>query len=192
MHRDSPIHKGLVLGPGLVSGTVRVWIPTANSISPMGQVEYKHANTGSALHSSALSDAEASVYTCYVATPLHAGAWFKEVPERSASVFNHWYKTGDPVHDYRAYPEYTPARSSGLPSALSYKSDTPALTLAAVSPTLNQSGGTPLPNYGNLPPGNFPEVQANQWVLVAFINSSIYPYVITAINSEEAWETMLG
>lgn len=85
-----------------------------------------------------------------------------------------------------------PRHSNGLPRALCYNSDTPAQSLAVVSPTLNQSGGTPLPNLGQMPPGNYPRLETNQWVLVAFVNSSIYPVVIASLPSDEAWSVMLG
>ena len=186
------IHKGLVVAFGQHPGLVKVWIPTANSIAPLGNSEYLHQNTGSALTGSALADAIATSYTCRVATPLTAGAWFKEVPEKNASVFNHWYKDGDQIYDYRLALDYIPKHSNGLPRTLCYNSDTPSQSLCVVNPTLNQSGGTPIPNVGNLPPGNYPKLEVNQWVLVAFINSSLYPIVIASLPSQEAWTTMLG
>ena len=186
------IHKGLVVQTGEGPGIVKVWIPTAKSIAPLGNSEYLHQNTGSALAGVSLSDAIATAYTCRVATPLSAGAWFKEVPQKGASVFNHWYKDGDAIHDYRIATDYMPKHTNGLPRTLCYKSDTPSQSLCVVNPTLNQSGGTPLPNLGQIPPGNYPRLEVNQWVLVAFINSSIYPIVIASLPSEEAWSTMLG
>lgn len=190
--KESPIHKGLVVQLGQHPGLVKVWIPTANSIAPFGQSEYVHQNTGSALANVALSDAIATAYTCRVATPLTSGSWFKEVASRGASVFNHWFKDGDDIHDYRIACDYLPKHSNGLPRTLSYNSDTPAQSLCVVNPTLNQSGGTPLPNLGQMPPGNYPRLEVNQWVLVAFINSSIYPVVIASLPSEEAWSVILG
>lgn len=189
---DSPIHKGLVVQVNSQPGMVKVWIPTANSIAPLGQAQYLHANTGSALTGTSLADAIATAYTCRIATPLSAGSWFKEIPERAASVFNHWYKSGDDIHDYRIATEYMPKHTNGLPRTLCYNSDTPAQSLCVVNPTLNQSGGTPLPNTGQMPPGNYPRLEVNQWVLVAFVNSSLYPIVIASLPSDEAWSTMYG
>lgn len=192
MNNDSPIHKGLIVQLGQHPGIVKVWIPTAKSIVPLGMSEYLHENTGSALKDISLSDALATAYTCRVATPLTAGSWFKELPERAASVFNHWFKLGDDVHDYRINTQYLPKHSNGLPRTLCYNSDTPAQSLCVVNPTLNQSGGTPLPNLGQMPPGQYPKLEVNQWVLVAFVNSSIYPIVIASLPSDEAWSVMLG
>lgn len=192
MVNDSPIHKGLVVETGMTPGLVKVWIPTAKSIAPLGFSEYLHENTGSALKDIALSDALATAYTCRVATPLTAGSWFKQLPAKAASVFNHWFRDGDDIHDYRINTEYMPRHSNGLPRTLCYNSDTPAQSLAVVSPTLNQSGGTPLPNLGQMPPGEYPRLETNQWVLVAFVNSSIYPIVIASLPSDEAWSVMLG
>ena len=192
MNTDSPIHKGLIVELGEHPGIVKVWIPTAKSIAPLGKSDYLHENTGSALKNISLSDAKATAYTCRVATPLKAGSWFKEIPERAASVFNHWFKLGDQVHDYRINTQYLPKHSNGLPRTLCLNSDTPAQSLCVVNPTLNQSGGTPLPNLGQLPPGEYPKLEVNQWVLVAFVNSSIYPIVIASLPSDEAWSVMIG
>jgi hypothetical protein len=36
------IHKGLVVQTAAEPGLVKVWIPTANSIAPLGNAEYLH------------------------------------------------------------------------------------------------------------------------------------------------------
>jgi hypothetical protein len=146
------IHKGLIVGNGEHKGIVKVWIPTKDGDVPLGMSEYMHENTGSALSGDALLAAQESATTCRLATPLHGGSWFKEVPSRGASVFDHWYKPGDTIYDYRKV-DYVPRHSNGLPLTLSYDTDTPTSTLAVVNPTLNISGGTPMANLGNMPPG---------------------------------------
>ena len=183
------IHKGLVVGYGKHKGIVKVWIPTKDGDVPLGISEYLHENTGSALSGEALLAAIQSSRQCRIATSLTGGSWFKEVAGKGASVFDHWYKDGDVIYDYRKV-DYAPKHTNGLPLTLSYLSDTPAISLAAVNPTLNQSGGTPLINLGNMPPGDFPVIQTNQWVLVAEINSSQTPFIIGSIPSDEAWEVM--
>lgn len=190
MNTGITIHKGLIVGLGEHPGLVQVWIPTDKGDVPLGISQYLHANTGSALQGDALEAARATAQTCRVATPLKGGAWFKEVPQRSASVFNHWYREGDPIYDYRLV-DYRPSHTNGLPLTLTYHSDTPAQSLCALAPTLNVCGGTPLADMGNIPPGDFPILQTNQWVLVAYINSSNTPFVIGSIPSDEAWKTMV-
>lgn len=189
MSQEIKIYKGLVVGTGEHAGILDVWIPAKEGAVPLGLSEYMHENTGSALSGDALLAAKQSSTKCRLTTPLNGGSWFKEVSSRGASVFDHWYKPGDTIYDYRKV-DYAPRHSNGLPLTLSYLSDTPAISLAAVSPTLNLSGGTPLANLGNMPPGEFPKVQTNQWVLVAEVNSSITPFIIGSIPSDEAWQTM--
>lgn len=189
MNTGITVHKGLVVGYGGHKGKVKVWIPTKDGDVPLGLSEYMHENTGSALEGEALLAAQQSARQCRISTQLTSGAWYKEVPSKGASVFDHWYKDGDTIYDYRKV-DYIPKHSNGLPLTLSYMSDTPAISLAAVNPTLNLSGGTPLANFGNMPPGDFPDVQTNQWVLVAEVNSSQTPFIIGSIPSDEAWETM--
>lgn len=185
--KDSPIHKGLVLRK-LAPGFVKVWIPTANSTVPQGQWNYMYKNTGSALDGKDLQDAIATSYNCRVATPLASGSWMSALVSQGVSLFGTQGK--DKPYDYRIHGSIKSKNERGV-TRIQHATDNPAQHYCAVNYTLGEVGGMPIESIGNMPPGDYPDVQPNQWVLVAFVNSSYHPIVIASLPSEEEWEAVL-
>ena len=185
--KDSPIHKGLVLRK-LAPGFVKVWIPTANSTVPQGQFKFMHANTGSALDGKELQSAIATSYNCRVATPLTQGSWLKDLAGIGASVFGNSDK--DEPYDYRINGSIKSKNERGI-TRISHRTDNPQQNYAACNYTLDEIGGMPIESIGNMPPGDYPDVEPNQWVLVAFVNSSYHPIVIASLPGDQEWEAVL-
>lgn len=185
--KDSPIHKGLVLRK-LSPGLVKVWIPTANSTVPQGQFKFMYSNSGSALDGKQLEMALATSYTCRVATPLSQGSWMRAALDVGASVFGHGDK--DQPYDYRLNGSIKSKIQRGI-TRISHRTDNPQQNYAACNYTLGEVGGMPIESIGNMPPGDFPDIEPNQWVLVAFVNSSYHPIVIASLPGEQEWEAAL-
>jgi phosphomannomutase len=135
-----------------------------------------------------LENAIATSYNCRIATPLGSGAWMTADEGRGASVF------GDPkknqAYDYRIHQSVKAKNDRGT-TRIFLSTNNPAQTYNPCNPSLGEVGGIPIESIGNMPPGNYPNIEPNQWVLVAFINSSFYPIVIASLPSEEEWEAVL-
>lgn len=183
----SPIHKGLVVDK-VAPGLVKVWIPTANCTVPQGQFKFMHSNTGSALADNELQAALDSAYTCRVATPLTEGSWMKSMAGWGASLFGD--DDRDSLYDYRIHGSIKSKNKRGA-TRIAPKTDNPAKNYVACNYTLGEIGGITLQSIGCMPPGVYPDIEPNQWVLVAFVNSSHYPLVICSLPSDEEWETVL-
>ncbi len=184
--KESPIHVGHVLGQ-LQSGKVIVWIPTANSIVPMGFSQYIYQNTGSQLYGQNLNLAKGTSYECLVASPLSSGTSFTPVDHLGASTFDSRYRWGDPIANYVMHPDWTSSRTNGVPPRYTLRTDNPALEMCACVSTLSVAGGNPIPTFKNFPKGIFPRLVPSQKVLVAFYNSSINPIVFASVHSQKEW-----
>ena len=184
---ESPIHKGLIIQEA-EPGYAYVWIPTGKSTVPLGFSEYLYENTGGQLYGNNLSKAISSSYLCRIATNLSAGAWFYANHSKGASVFDDY--DHEAAYDYRAFPEYQTHGNNGMPTNYVLPTDIPSASGAVSVSTLSVVGGNSIPNLGTLPKGDFPMLEANQWVLVAFINSSINPVIFASMPSVEAWNVI--
>lgn len=188
---NNSVHIGMILTM-LNPYTAKVWFPTFGGAVPIGgKWRAKYKNTCSDLDGSALENAEGSTKECFIATKLASGAWFKSLPHLGASVFNNHYKPGDKVYDYNIATDFVPSHSQAIRN-LQYKADNPAQTMCPFSPLLNLSTGTPVPSHGNLPPGTYPQLEENQWVLVIFPDVNVRGIIIASVPSEEELKTMLG
>lgn len=188
---NSNIHKGQIMWVESPS-KIWVWIPTASGITPQGSWDYPGGNMGGSLHGSAYLDAQGTAIPCKLATPLTSGSWFTYVADKDASVFTNKKTIEDEdVVDFRIFPDWLQRFGNGMGN-LQYKSDNPSASLAVCSPTLNQCGGTPIPNTGNVPPGEFPLLNEGQHVLVCFINSSSTPIIIATLPTDREIETTIG
>lgn len=188
---ENSIHKGIVMNK-ISSFLYDVWLPTAGGAIPTtGAWQQLYKNTGSALDGKALIDAENTSRKCILSAPITSGAWFKSVPSLGASVFNNRYKTGDPIYDYMLATDYIPPFSNPI-QPITMASDTPALSMSPCAPTLNISGGMPVPATSNIPPGTFVELEKGQHVLVVFPDGSRYGIILASIPSKEEMIAMLG
>lgn len=187
--KESPIHKGLIVGID-TPPFVYVWIPTANSIVPNGFSQYLYDNTGGQLFGQNLGAAVDTAYKCTVASPLSSGSWFQTNETLGVSVFDNYYRQGDTIYDYRIFPDYMGHRGTSLPQSYTLKTDVPSATGCVCNQSLSLQYGNPTGKFGTIPIGQFPKLQKNQWVLVAFINSSINPVVFASLHSPESWNVL--
>lgn len=188
---NSNIHRGVVLQV-IKPSEILVWIPTKNGSLSIGKFDYLGANTGGVMYGKNLSNSLGTAVKCKICTPLVSGAWFQYSSVHEASAFtNKSNLEQEDFIDLRLNPNWSQRRNNGM-SNLQYKSDTPAVTLSACSPTLNVSGGTPIPNIGNMPPGHFPLLDVGQHVLVAYITSSNIPIIIGTLPTDKEFEATLG
>lgn len=185
--KESPIHKGLVLQK-ISPGLVKVWIPTANSSVPNGSFKYIGSNTGSALSGAQYQRALATSYTCRVATKLTEGSWLKSLGDGARSLFGS--SKHDKPYDYRIYGSTRTNAPRGT-SRISYSTENPAANYVPTCHSLGEIGGTPVESVGNMPPGDYPDIEANQWVLVAFVNASPHPIVFASLPGEQEWQAAL-
>lgn len=184
---ESPIHKGLIISRA-EPGYAYVWIPTGNSTVPIGYSEYLYKNTGGELHGKNLSQAIDSSYLCRIATNLSAGSWFYANHSRGASVFDDY--DHDAAYDYRVFHDYQTHGHNGVPSSYVLPTDTPSATGAVSVSTLSVIGGNQIPKLGTMPKGEYPILEENQWVLVAFLHSSSNPVIFASLPSIEAWNVI--
>lgn len=185
--KNSPIHKGLVLQK-IQPGLVKVWIPTANCSVPTGSFKFIGSNTGSSLSGDEYNKALASSYTCRVATKLTEGSWLKSLGDGITSLFGSSKK--DKPYDYRIFGNTRSQAPKGV-SRISYATDHPAANQCAVNASLGEVGGIPIESVGTMPPGDYPDIEANQWVLVAFVNASPHPIVFASLPGQEEWNSAL-
>lgn len=185
--KESPIHKGLIVGHDL-SNSVYVWIPTANCAVPNGFSQYLYENTGGQLFGDNLGQVIDSAYKCILASPLTSGSWFQSDETLGVSVFDNYYRPGDKIYDYRIFPNYQGHRGSSLNQSYTLKTDVPAASGCILNQTLSLPFGNKTNKLGTIPVGQFPKLQKNQWVLVAFVNSSINPVVFATLHSEAEWD----
>lgn len=75
---------------------------------------------------------------------------------------------------------------------LTYKSSYPSGGLSACAPILNTTDGTPIPNTGNVPVGDFPVLKEGQHVLIAYTYWSQFPLIIGSLPSDKEMEAMHG
>lgn len=184
---ESVIHKGLIVNNITDPGFVYVWIPTGKSVVPDGFSEYLYENTGGNLFGNSLTQAIDSAYKCKIASPLTAGAWFRASASKGGSIFDDY---GDAVYPLTLMGNYQTTGCNGTPETYVMNTDCPAATGAVSVNTLSLAGGITTHRPGTLPKGEFPMLEPNQWVLVAFIHSSSNPVVIASLHSNEAWNTI--
>jgi hypothetical protein len=184
---ESVIHKGLIVQMA-EAGYAYVWIPTANSIVPLGFSEYLYENTGGQLYGTNLSDSIGTSYKCKIATSLTGGAWFHPNHTKGASVFDDYDHNA--AYDYRVFPDYQTHANSGVGNNYVLPTDMPTASGCVSVSTLSVIGGNQIPNLGTMPKGQFPMLEENQWVLVAFINSSTNPVIFARIPSDEEWNVI--
>lgn len=182
----SPIHKGLIIEKHHKPGYVVVMIPTGNTIVPPGFSEYVYENSGGQLYGKNLENAKGTAYVCKVASPLTAGAWWRADPSRACSYFDDYYNES---RDYRITPNYQTRGNNGT-SSYTLSSDNPQASGIGSVSTLSVAGGTPKPSLGTMPKGDFPRLEINQTVIVAFVHSSINPVVLANLHSDEAWQVI--
>lgn len=181
----SPIHKGLILEDVPTEpGYVIVMIPTCNTIVPPGFSEYIYENTGGGLHGKNLSNSKGTAYKCKIASTLTAGAWWRPDAGRACSYFDDFHNN---AVDHRLNPKYQTTGNNGNQGSYNMASDN---ALSGSVNTLSVAGGTPKPQLATMPKGDFPNLTGNQHVLVAFVNSSMYPVVTHSIHSDEAWRAV--
>lgn len=183
----SPIHKGLIVSTTCEPGYAYVWIPTGKCIVPDGFSEYLHENTGGQLFGKFLQDAKSTAYLCKIASPLTAGAWFRESPTSNASIFDDY---SDTTRDYRIYTDYQTHGNSGNKGFYTLPTDNPQVSGAVAVSTLSVTGGNSTHQAGTLQKGIFPILKTNQWVLVAFITANSNPIIFASVHSDEAWLTV--
>lgn len=188
---NSPLYKGKIMYMK-DNATAMVWLTHFHGITAIGQFENIGGNTGSNLHGTAYIDACQTAVECKICTPLKSGAWFSYDSSRDASVFSNKdsFEEEDFV-DYRYNPNWTQRMSHGM-NNLCYDTDNPQFTLAASNPTLNVSGGTPIPIIKNLPKGNFPKLEPNQNVLVALVQGTTSGVILGILPSDREIKTILG
>lgn len=184
---ESCIHKGLVIKTDTDAGYVYVWVPTGKSAVPDGFSEYLYENTGGMLFGAAYADAVDSAYKCKIASPLTAGAWFRANHAQAGSVFDDY---NDTVYPLTIMGNYQTRGNNGTPESYVMNTDVPTASGAVSVNTLSVAGGISTHRPGTLPKGQFPYLEANQWVLIAFIHSSSNPVVIASLHSNEAWNTI--
>lgn len=185
--QSSPIHKGLVIDTDNTPGYVKVWIPTSQCVVPNGFSEYMYENTGGQLFGSNLADAQGSAYRCKIACPLSAGAWFKASTTLGASIFDDY---SDTAYDYRLMYNYQTNKNNGNQPQYILPTDNPQVTGAVTAQTLSVTGGNSVHRVGTMPKGQFPILQKNQWVLVAFLAANTNPVVLMSLHSDEAWNVI--
>lgn len=184
---ESIIHKGLIVNTTCEPGYAYVWVPTGKSSVPDGFSEYMYQNTGGTLYGKSLSDAIDTAYKCKIASPLTAGAWFRVLTGKGASAFDDFSDTAVPLS---LMANYQGSGNNGVPESYTLKTDNPASSGAVSVSTLSVAGGNTTNHIGNIPKGTFPVLKPNQWVLIAFINSSSNPVIFASLHSDEAWETI--
>lgn len=182
---ESPIHKGLIISLDTKPGYANVWIPTGKCAVPNGFGEYLYENSGGNLFGDALSMVKGSAYRCKIASPLTGGAWWYANDSKGASIFDDYDR--NTAYDYRIMYNYQTHGNNGAPAAYTLPTDNPAATGSVSVNTLSVSGGNPTIQIGTMPKGTFPSLKENQWVLVAFINSSSNPVIFSCLHSDEAW-----
>lgn len=188
---NSFLHKGMIVAK-VSSSIYKVWSPTLASAIPQGQWEQMYKNTGGVLHGDNLTKAVRTSIPCRLCTSLAAGSWFRAVPSRGVSVFTN--KTNLEEEDYidfNAYPDWSQRWGNGM-GVLKYKSSTPQASLAPCAPVLNQTDGTPIPNSGNVPVGDFPVLEEGQHVLIAYTYGSQFPLIIGSLPSDKEIKAMHG
>lgn len=193
--KDSPIHKGLVVTGMSPDGTVGVYIPTApGAITPNGPYKFIGKNMGGVLHGEELSKIMACTWPCQVATKLTSGGWIKTDPATGYGVFNNKHgkkdKDKNNIYNYLTNGEAKPDGIQNPPNK-NYNTATPSKNFCAVG-ILEETCGDPVEAVGNLPPGDYPNVQNQKWVLVAFVNGQKNPIVFATLTSKEENQTLFG
>lgn len=188
---DSCIYRGKIVAR-IDNATYKVVLPDDLGVVPVGAYEHIGENTGGDLYGKALEDAKDSAIICKICIPLTSGSWFTYDEAKGLSVFSNkkTFEKEDYV-DFRLFPKWQQKIANWLRN-LQYKSDLPGFTYAALQPTLNQVGGTPIPNTGNLPKGVFPKLKVDQNVLVAKIKGSTDGIIIGSLPTDKEIKTMLG
>lgn len=182
------LHKGLVVQQCNEAGYVYVWIPTANSSVPSGFSEYLYQNTGGNLYGNDLSHAIQTSYKCKIASPVTGGAWFRESITEASSIFDDY---SDTPYFYPLMWNYQTHGNTGNRASYVMSSDNPAITGSVAVNTLSVAGGNSTHQKGTLPKGQFPIIETNQWVIVAFLEESINPVIIASLHSDEAWDVVV-
>lgn len=193
VNSNSPIHVGMIIGPSDSDpNKVKVWIPTLGSTAPKGRVQMVGQNSGSAMFGKQLASAKGTCRQCIISTATSGGTQFKYLPEKGAVVFDKNYKPGDNVPDFRITPNVTAKVLSAVQGNTTWRSSMPSQNLTYTAEIFDQIGGTPSPVYGNLPQGDFPVMEQNQWVLLACVNSKSTPHIINSVSPEMARSIIFG
>lgn len=188
---NSFLHKGMIMSK-VSSSIYKVWSPTLASAIPQGQWEQLYKNTGGVLDGSNLLDAEITSIPCRLSTSLSAGSWFRAVPDRGVTVFTNKKNLEEEDYiDFNAFPDWQQRYGNGM-GVLRYAASTPQASLAPCAPVLNQTDGTPIPNTGNVPVGDFPVLEEGQHVLIAYTYGSQFPLIIGSLPSDKEMEVMHG
>lgn len=182
----SEIYKGIIVDIES-SSIVKVYIPSLSPVQ-LGRFEYPGSNVGSNFD---MTMARSVAKRCRLMTPLSSGAWWTYVEEEDAVVPGVVDKIKDTdIMDFTMIPNATSLKHS-VHGSLQSPSNTPAMTLSAVCPSLGQAGGIPIPSTSNVPPGYFPKPKVCQQVLVAFVNNSL-PIVIGTLPTDYEFEATIG
>ena len=188
---NSYLHKGMIMSK-VSSSIYKVWSPTLASAIPQGQWEQLYGNTGGVLEGSNLLDAVKTSIPCRLCTSLAAGSWFRAVPDRGLTVFTNKKNLEEEDYiDFNAYPDWSQRWGNGM-GCLTYKSSHPSGGLTPCAPILNTTDGTPIPNTGNVPVGDFPVLKEGQHVLIAYTYGSQFPLIIGSLPSDKEMEAMHG
>ena len=184
----SSLYKGIIVdieSPAIA----KVWIP-AKQATPVGQFEYLGDNVGGNLDIELIRK---TAIRCRIMTPLTAGAWWSYLPHMNASVPGNPSKIEinetNPIPDFNTNPNAKPITLT-LPG-YTPSSSTPVANYSVVSPILGQTSGFQPPASGGIPPGEFPQVQPNQHVLVAFVNSSL-PIILGTLPTDLEFAATIG
>lgn len=188
---DSPLYKGKVMYM-LDNSTAMVWLTHQHGATVFGQFENLGGNTGSSLSGAKYEDACNTAKPCKLCTPIKSGAWFKYEPKKDAVVFsNEEHFDDEDFVDYTINPKWVQRQSHGMGN-LQYSTDSPQFNLTAFNPSLNVSGGTPIPPVKNLPSGIYPQLEPNQNVLVAMVQGSTYGVILGCLPTDKEIKTILG
>jgi hypothetical protein len=120
----------------------------------------------------------ATSYTCRVATKLTEGSWLKSIGDGITSLFGS--SKNDKPYDYRIFGSTRSRAPKGV-SRVSYRTDAPVHNRCTTNHSLGEVCGMPIEAVGNMPPGDYPDIEPNQWVLVVFVNASPHPFVIASL-----------
>lgn len=168
----------------------KVWSPSLAAAVPEGSWEQLYQNTGGVLYGTNLLDALQTGIPCRLCTSLAAGSWFRAVPDKAVTVFTNKknLETEDFV-DFNAFPNWRQRYGNGM-GVLRYSASTPQASLAPCQPVLNTTDGTPIPNNGNVPVGDFPVLEEGQHVLIAYTHGSLSPLIIGSLPTDKENEAM--